>query len=318
MTAQTKHRGVEDAVKDAVEDAVEDAKKKRKNRERQKDRTEMDNNAKTKKLSGILYITLALIIAAVMFAALYTAIATVARRARAGEETAQNEETAPGTEGAENGKNEKNGIGGSGGEKTGQNGSSAQNRQSAKIKDVDVDGTVNTAGGPAGGAADAESDSIGVSGKEDVLPKKFSLPVSGKLGKTYSVDTLVYSLTMNDYRAHTGIDVCAPVGTAVCACADGVVECVSADPLNGTWITVIHGGGLRSRYCGLSEELPKGIAEGTTLTAGTLIGYVGETMGCESAEASHVHVEMTLDGKTVDPLGYLAYDASASAEDYED
>ena len=141
----------------------------------------MDKNVKTKKLSGILYITLALIIAAVMFAALYTAIATVARRARAGEETVQNEETAPGTqtEGEKSGNNEPDSSGV--GEKAGQNGSSVRNRQSTKVKDVDVNGKVNTAGESADGTANAESDSIGVSGKEDVLPKKFSLPVSGKL-----------------------------------------------------------------------------------------------------------------------------------------
>lgn len=47
----------------------------------------------------------------------------------------------------------------------------------------------------------------------DVGKRVFALPVDGIPGKAFETDIPVYSITMNDYRAHTGVDISASVGT---------------------------------------------------------------------------------------------------------
>lgn len=131
------------------------------------------------------------------------------------------------------------------------------------------------------------------------------MPVHGEIAKDYTEDIAVYSLTMNDYRVHQGIDIAAPVGTNVTACADGVVERVWFDPFLGQCIEINHGGNIKSQYANLSAELPRGMEAGATVLAGDVIGGVGETMIIEMADNDHVHFSMTVDGVYVDPTEYM-------------
>ena len=55
----------------------------------------------------------------------------------------------------------------------------------------------------------------------------------------------------------------------------------------------------------LSDTLPDGIAEGATVTPGTLIGAVGETAMRECADSPHLHFEIRLNDKVVDPTPYI-------------
>ena len=131
------------------------------------------------------------------------------------------------------------------------------------------------------------------------------MPVGGEIAKDFTEDVAVYSLTMNDYRVHQGIDITAPVGTNVSACAAGVVERVWYDPFLGQCIEINHGGSIKSQYANLSAELPRGIEAGATVLAGDVIGGVGETMIIEMADSSHLHFSMTVDGIYVDPVDYM-------------
>ena len=131
------------------------------------------------------------------------------------------------------------------------------------------------------------------------------MPVGGEIAKEFTEDVAVYSLTMNDYRVHQGIDITAPVGTNVSACAAGVVERVWYDPFYGQCIEINHGGNIKSQYAGLSADLPRGIEAGTTVLAGDVIGGVGETMIIEMADSDHLHFSMTVDGIYVDPTEYI-------------
>ncbi len=131
------------------------------------------------------------------------------------------------------------------------------------------------------------------------------MPVHGEIAKDFTDDVAVYSLTMNDYRVHRGIDITAPVGTNVSACAAGVVERVWLDPFLGQCVEINHGGEIRSQYAGLSADLPRGIEAGATVLAGDVIGGVGETMIIEMADSEHLHFSMTVDGIHVDPTDYM-------------
>lgn len=133
----------------------------------------------------------------------------------------------------------------------------------------------------------------------------FELPVDGAIEKTYSADVPVFSLTMEDYRVHTGIDIAAAVGDPVRAAADGIVGKIYEDPFMGTCMTILHEGSAVSIYKNLAEDVAPGIAVGTAVRSGQEIAYVGETALIECAEDAHLHYELTVAGKSVDPADYL-------------
>jgi len=144
--------------------------------------------------------------------------------------------------------------------------------------------------------------------------KSFVLPVHGYISKNFDLESLVYSLTMNDYRTHSGIDICATVGSPVYAAAGGTVVDIYADPLMGHCVTIEHGDGLRSHYMNLSETMPQGIVEGASVKAGQVIAGIGESAIIEVSDASHLHFEISVNGERKDPLDYIPYSESAFAD----
>ena len=146
----------------------------------------------------------------------------------------------------------------------------------------------------------------------DPLPE-FIAPVSGMLSKAHSVDVPVYSLTMEDYRTHTGVDIAAADGTAVRAAADGTVSEIWEDPMMGTCLKLSHKGGACSVYKNLAPALAEGIAAGTAVQAGTILGAVGESALAEIAEGSHLHYELEIDGTPVDPSEYMLVSGTDTA-----
>ena len=140
---------------------------------------------------------------------------------------------------------------------------------------------------------------------DDTIIEKptFVVPLEGTVTKKYSMNALVYSSTMKDYRTHSGVDIAASVGTNVLAISAGTVQGVYDDDLMGTCVVVDHGDGLTSTYCNLSAKPT--VSEGDTVSTGTVLGVVGETAIAESSRPSHLHLEMAQDGKAVDPVSYL-------------
>lgn len=140
--------------------------------------------------------------------------------------------------------------------------------------------------------------------------REYQMPVSGYISKTFSTDALVFSMTMNDYRTHTGVDIHASTGSPVYAFCDGTISNIYQDPLMGTCICMDHEDGIKSYYMGLSEEIPEGIIEGKSVTCGEIIAAVGETSLIEIADSPHLHFEVTCNGEIVDPLNYFEYDGT--------
>ena len=154
----------------------------------------------------------------------------------------------------------------------------------------------------------------------DMLPS-FSLPVSGKLSKSHDSEMQVFSNTMQDYRVHLGVDICAEENATVSAVAAGTVVEVWEDALMGQCVALSHSGDAVSVYKNLSLALPDGIEAGVAVKAGDVIGYVGDTAMTELADEAHLHFEMTVGGIQVNPLDYFGEDAVATlAQDtsYED
>lgn len=146
----------------------------------------------------------------------------------------------------------------------------------------------------------------------EVLPTSAELnfvqPTAGYVVKFHDLDTPVYSFTMEDWRCHRGVDISASVGSEVKACAAGVIAGVGNDPMMGETVMIDHGNGLVSIYRNLSPEHPSDIVEGARVEAGQCIGGVGESALVEISDASHLHFEMKLGGIDVDPLDYIRYD----------
>jgi murein DD-endopeptidase MepM/ murein hydrolase activator NlpD len=140
-------------------------------------------------------------------------------------------------------------------------------------------------------------------------PVVYIMPTQGYVTKGNDEDLLVYSLTMNDYRVHKGIDVSATLGAPVFACSDGTVESVYDDAFMGKCIVIDHGDGLKSYYMNLGEELPEIAAVGAKVETGDIIATVGESAQAEIADTYHLHFAMTVDDINVDPLSYIPYDS---------
>ncbi|MBQ1250354.1 MAG: M23 family metallopeptidase [Clostridia bacterium] len=131
-------------------------------------------------------------------------------------------------------------------------------------------------------------------------PPTYRYPVSGEVIRTYSADALQYDETMGDWRTHNGVDIACAMGDPVLAIADGTVEEIYEDVLEGTIIVLRHEEGLVSKYCGLAPEAR--VLVGDAVKAGDAIGTAGNTMKTESLMECHIHLVVKADGKYIDPL----------------
>ncbi len=134
-------------------------------------------------------------------------------------------------------------------------------------------------------------------------PLVYIFPVEGSVQKAYSGDTLVYSKTMSDWRAHSGIDIRAEAGSEVSACAGGVIEDVYTDERMGITIVIDHQNGYKSIYANLSNGML--VEAGQSVSAGEVISTVGTSALFEAADESHLHFEMTKNGEHIDPATVL-------------
>ena len=141
---------------------------------------------------------------------------------------------------------------------------------------------------------------------KDETPPELGLPVSGMLTMRHSVDTQVFSPTLQEYRIHLGIDIATEENAPVLAAADGTVAQVWEDPMMGWCIAVSHTGDCLTVYKNLAPEFADGIEANVTVQRGQLLGYVGETALHEIADEPHLHMEMTVKGLQVDPLEYFS------------
>lgn len=115
---------------------------------------------------------------------------------------------------------------------------------------------------------------------------------------------VIYGNTSTDkwYR-HMAIDFEADAGTSVCAMADGVVKTISMEEILGNYIVIEHEDGITTTY--RFVEPVAGLREGDTVRQGQTIATVAEAYGTEYKDGTHLHLEMTQNGKYVDPTAYI-------------
>jgi murein DD-endopeptidase MepM/ murein hydrolase activator NlpD len=128
-------------------------------------------------------------------------------------------------------------------------------------------------------------------------------PLSGATQKAYSMDALVYSATMADWRVHNGIDIAAVDGSTVLAAKGGTVSAVYVDDFYGTVVELTHTDGWKTVYANLTETAL--VSVGDTVEAGDVLGAVGDTAIAECADEPHLHFEVWHDGAPQDPETFL-------------
>jgi murein DD-endopeptidase MepM/ murein hydrolase activator NlpD len=102
-----------------------------------------------------------------------------------------------------------------------------------------------------------------------------------------------------DGGIHTGTDFDGYYGQSVKAAADGVVVGRGWDGSYGYSILIAHGDGVTTRYAHLSDI---DISLGDRVSIGQHIGNVGST---GNSSGSHLHFEVALGDRLVDPLDWL-------------
>ncbi|HEV2217577.1 MAG TPA: M23 family metallopeptidase [Candidatus Dormibacteraeota bacterium] len=101
-------------------------------------------------------------------------------------------------------------------------------------------------------------------------------------------------------HVHTGVDLAAPAGTLVHSATSGVAR-VGYDAAGaGLYVAVSVGGDVRILYCHLFSTA---VNSGEQVVAGQVIGTIGSS---GLATGPHLHFEVQVDGRPVDPALWLA------------
>ncbi len=98
---------------------------------------------------------------------------------------------------------------------------------------------------------------------------------------------------------HHGHDIIADAGEPVWAAAAGIVVFADALPVHGLGVIIDHGAGVYSGYWHMSAIA---VEEGAEVEAGEEVGAIGTT---GVSTGPHLHWEVIVNGRDVDPLQWL-------------
>lgn len=122
-------------------------------------------------------------------------------------------------------------------------------------------------------------------------------------GLTWPIDgSAFYIITAywGDGRNHRAIDIACDQGTAILAAQSGIVEeVVYNHSTYGHYLTINHGGGVKTRYAhcsAINAVVGQNIAPGEVVAA---VGSTGRSTG------PHLHFEYILNGERVNPAPFL-------------
>jgi murein DD-endopeptidase MepM/ murein hydrolase activator NlpD len=99
-------------------------------------------------------------------------------------------------------------------------------------------------------------------------------------------------------RMHSGVDWAARPGTPIMAAGNATVVYAQWKSGYGRHIRLRHANGYETSYSHMSG-FARGIAEGTRVRQGQIIGYVGST---GLSTGPHLHYEVLVNNRTVDPM----------------
>lgn len=133
----------------------------------------------------------------------------------------------------------------------------------------------------------------------------FATPVlNAEIIKGFSATDLQYSKTLKQWEAHKAIDFATLEQQDVYCAFNGTVESITNSYLMGTTIVINHGNNLKTSYSSLDTE-GVNIKEGDVVKKGQVIGKTSKSAQSEAEDGNHLHFEVILKNKKVDPNIYL-------------
>ncbi|EGK09953.1 M23/M37 family peptidase [Desmospora sp. 8437] len=106
------------------------------------------------------------------------------------------------------------------------------------------------------------------------------------------------------YSGHTGQDFPGAVGTPIVAAEAGTVTVRHLGNRSyGTYIIIDHGGGMQTLYAHMFPHQPL-VKTGDRVKRGQPIGAIGNN---GNSSGPHLHFEVKIGGRPVDPIPFLAY-----------
>ena len=126
------------------------------------------------------------------------------------------------------------------------------------------------------------------------------MPTQGWLSSAFS--SMRAHPILHYARPHEGIDVTAPMGSPIEAPAAGIVTDAGWEAGYGNVVTIEHGFGIETKFAHASKLL---VRTGQRVSRGQRIALVGNS---GLATGPHLHYEVHVKGRPVDPLKYVLPD----------
>jgi murein DD-endopeptidase MepM/ murein hydrolase activator NlpD len=126
------------------------------------------------------------------------------------------------------------------------------------------------------------------------------MPTAGFISSGFA--RIRYHPILHENLPHEGIDIATAYGTRILAPAAGRVVQVGWDGGYGLLVVIDHGYGIETRYAHMSRTAAQ---VGEMVQRGDLLGWVGST---GLSTGPHLHYEVRVNGRPVDPLKYVLPD----------
>ena len=140
---------------------------------------------------------------------------------------------------------------------------------------------------------------------EDVMYRlehlPMGLPTCGHLSSGYGPRRSPFT---GRRQMHKGLDIAAPAGTPLVATGAGRIKKAEYQTLLGRYVLIDHGDGIESIY-GHMKEIH--VESGRVVSRGERIGLLGST---GRSTGAHVHYELRVDGKAINPWPFVDLAAS--------
>ena len=151
----------------------------------------------------------------------------------------------------------------------------------------------------------------------DDTPSKEALyfvsPVVGSVATEHAEDAPVFSITLGEWRLHTGIEILTEEDAPVYAAEDGTVSAVYKDALLGYTVEITHDEDTKTVYSNLKGDELVTMKVGDEVKSGDRIGTVGDTAITELADEAHLHFELFYKGEAKNPLDYISEESKEAS-----